>query len=121
MKRFAIALLMLLGPRYAFAVDTVWLSTTTATADTTKVLCPREASVARGHGVLHSICVNTPVTGLDGRFTVYSASASATNPLAIVWSGTASQGCSVYDIAFSSGLSYTSVSTANVTATFTCK
>lgn len=118
MKRLLIAATILFVATGAFA-DDVWTSSNTATADVTKRLCPQAQNTTKmGHGVFHGACVNYGVSLLTGTLQVFNSSAAAVNPIALVDAGL--KGCSYYDIAFSSGFSYTSVSTANVTMMYSC-
>lgn len=104
------------------AVESIWYSSTTATADTTRVLCPKQPNVtARGHGIYHGVCVSVPTNGLSGMVGVYNSSASAVNIISSTTTGGyAFPTCSYYDVAFSSGLTYTNTSTATVTLMYGC-
>lgn len=124
MKKFIailISFFMFSGP--AFCFEPTWISSNTATADTTKNLCPGQtyligtSTVTEGnHGIFHGACVNTGVTGT---LTVYNSSATATVPIAAILTST-SMPCSLYDVAVSSGLTYTNSATGNVTILYTC-
>ena len=111
-----------MGMARAVAPD-VWLSSNTATADTTQNLCKgttytngSSTYTSGDHGVLHGVCINT---GVAGTFTVYNSSASANSPIAAINTGT-SQPCSIYDVSVSSGLTYTNSATANITILYQC-
>src|SRR5580765_6446613 len=100
MKRLLLAAIILLSGTFAFASGSeIWISSNTATADTTKVVCPKFPASRTGHGVFNAVCVNT---GAAGTFTVYNSSASAINPFAAI--DTTAKGCQRYDVSFSSGL-----------------
>lgn len=117
MRKILVALLLIAGPwKPAFATPSVWLSSNTATADTTQVLCPNTANVNTKRAILHAVCVNT---GAAGTLTVYNSSATAVNPL-LAMNTAAVVACATYDISTSSGLTYTNSATANVTLTYMC-
>lgn len=116
MKRLLLALALCFGFTFAFASGTdVWIASNTATVDTTKVVCPQRSNTKQGHGVISRVCVNT---GTAGTYTIYNASAAAVNPIAAI--DTAAKGCQAYDVAFSSGLTYTNSAAANVTLMYSC-
>ena len=97
----------------AFAYE-AWLSSTTATADTTKNVCMSK------RGVFHGVCVSSP-TALASTYTVYNSSASAINPIAVI--DATGRGCYYYDVVASTvnkGLTYSNSSTANVTLLYNC-
>jgi hypothetical protein len=122
------ALLMFSAPCFALDTD-VWLSSNTQTADTTKNLCPgipytvasssftSVTYTSGNHGIFHGACVNNGVAA--GLLTVYNSSATATVPIATIATSTAMP-CSFYDVAVSSGLTYTNSTTANVTILYQC-
>ena len=119
MKKFPAPLIflsVLLSAVLAFAEPTVYFSSHTATADTTKALCNQTFTSSWPRGLLHTVCVNTGAS--TSSFTIYNSSASAVNPIAIVDSTT--KGCQTYDIQLSSGISYTNSSTADVTISYLC-
>lgn len=99
---------------FAIRAD-VWISSNTATADTTKALCNNTFPSSWPHAILHGICVNT---GSAGTFTLYNSSASAIQPIAAI--DTTAKGCQNYDVQLSSGLTYTNSATANVTVLYQC-
>lgn len=111
MKRILLAGVLIFSTVSAYAVGSVWTSSNTATADTGKGLCVAGSPRA----LLHTACVNT---GSAGTLTLYNAKASAANPVAAI--NTAAALCLTYDVALSSGLSYTNSATANVTMTYSC-
>lgn len=103
--------------------NSVWISSNTATADTTKNLCPGQTYVIQGstvtegnHGVFHGACINA---GATGTLTIYNSSATANIPIAAITTSTAMP-CSLYDVQTSSGLTYTNSATANVTILYQC-
>lgn len=109
------------------AVDAdVWLSSHTATADTTKNLCVAtnylvgtSTLTTGGRGVFHGACVNSGVAASS--LTVYNSSGTATAavPIAVIQTSTAMP-CSLYDVGVSSGLTYTTSGTADVTILYQC-
>jgi hypothetical protein len=114
-----LAILLLTGG-LAQAAQPVWLSSNTATADTTQNLCKGLSNASgffsNNHGIFHGACINT---GVAGTLTIYNSSATATSPIAAINTGTA-QPCSLYDVSISSGLTYTNSATANVTILYQC-
>jgi hypothetical protein len=118
-KKLAILASFLMLSGSAFAISTnIFLSSNTTTADTTKNLCVGTVGTFGtwgNHGVIHAACVNT---GAAGTLTVYNSSATATNPIFAL--DTTAKGCQVYDVAVSSGLTYTNSATANVTLLYQC-
>lgn len=123
-KIFILIISFWMGSSLVLAVaNNIWLSSNTATADTTQNLCPGKtyvvgtSTVTEGnHGVFHGVCINT---GSAGTFTVYNSSATATSPIAAINTATA-QPCSLYDVGVSSGLTYTNSATANLTILYQC-
>jgi hypothetical protein len=107
------------------ATGQVWISSTTATANTTQRLCPQLFSTNIGHGIFHGVCVNEPISGLSGTLTVFNSSATTDNSISTITTNGSTTGslpgCVFYDVAFSSGLSYTTVSTAAVTMLYSCQ
>jgi len=118
MKRTLIAFIILvMASIMALAVEDVWLSSHTATADTTKNLCLPTISGQLPRSILHGVCINT---GVAGTLTIYASSGSAINPIAAVNTST-TMPCSLYDVASSSiGLTYTNSATADVTILYQC-
>ena len=129
-KILAIIASFLMFSSQCFALDTdVWLSSNTATADTTKNLCPgipysvasssytTNTYTSGNHGIVHGVCINT---GAAGTLTVYNSSATATSPIAAMNTAAAAP-CSFFDVAVSSGLTYTNSATANVTILYQCQ
>lgn len=115
MKKLFLAALFLGLSSVLYATPNVWVSSHTATADTTKVLCPNYPNATDGRGIIHGLCVNT---GTAGTYTLYNSSAAAVNTIAAI--STASTGCLYYDIAVSSGITYTNSATADVTLLYGC-
>lgn len=116
MKKFIVGALigfftLFLGG-HSYAIDlSVWISSNTATADTTKSLC----TTYTARGILRGACVNT---GVAGTLTLYNSNATATNPVAAI--DTSTKGCQFYDVAAMSGVTYTNSATANVTILYQC-
>lgn len=103
------AILFMASALYAASV---WKSSTTASADTTKRLCTGNKAI------LHGVCVND---GPSGLVTVYDSSATATSPIAVIRSSSAvTAGCLFYDVQTSSGLTYTTSAAGNVTFLYGC-
>lgn len=108
------------------AVQQVWTSSHTATADTTQILCNSRTYIvgsstytAGGKAILHSVCVND--AGAAGTITIYNSSSTATNTFAILRATTTANGpCAYFDVDFSSGLVYTTGAANDVTFTFEC-
>lgn len=125
MKKLIIALasfFMLSTVSFALQTD-VWISSNTATADTTKNICAGIPYVVNGstftsgsRGVFHGVCINNPTAGT---LTVYNSSATATSPIAAINTSSAAV-CSFFDVATSSGLTYTNSATANITLLYQC-
>lgn len=123
-KFLAIFASLLMFSATAFAFEDTWLSSNTATADTTKLLCSGSSylvgtsTITTGNkGIIHGLCIGNGVPGEI--VTVYNSSASATNPIFAVSASTMTP-CSIYDVAVSSGLTYSKTSTANVTFLYQC-
>jgi hypothetical protein len=104
------------------AVDMdVWLSSNTATADTTVPLCAQYlvgTSTVTARGVIHSVVVSSPSAG---GVTLYNSSWTATGVQNI---GPDNTGSTVapynYDVVFTNGLMYTKTGTANVQILYQC-
>ena len=115
--------MMFYGVRsYAVDMDT-WTSSNTATADTLKNLCPGGYEVVNGstvtfgnRGVIHGVCINTAVAGT---LTLYNSSATATSAIAAINTNSAIP-CYYYDVAVTSGVTYTNSATANTTILYQC-
>lgn len=119
MKRLLIFLILATASWPLEATDT-WVSSFTATADTTKNVCGADRGIVTNkRGFFHGVCVSSASVG--GVYTVYNSSASAINPLAVI--DTTTKGCYYYDVVASTqakGLTYSNSSTANVTLLFNC-
>lgn len=116
-----ILLLMTFGA-VAHAVDMdVWLSSNTATADTTQPLCGQYlvgTSTVVYHGVLHAVIVSTPTAG---GVTVYQSSYTASGVASIgPVNTTVTQSPIYYDVAFPNGMIYTKTGTAQVQILYQC-
>lgn len=116
MKKFLAGLgiaILLLGklslPAHALFNQT-WISSNTATADTTQNLCKKSTRAA-----FHGVRINN---GATGTLTIYNSSGTATNPIAVVQ--TSSTWAGDYDVITSSGLTYSNSATANVTILYQC-
>lgn len=115
MKKLIVLAGLLLMPGMLMAMEAVWNSTNTATADTTKALCLKSSLGSRRRGVVHAVSVNT---GVAGTFTVYNSSGAAANPIAAI--DTATKSYHVFDVVLSTGITYTNSATANVTLLYSC-
>lgn len=58
--------------------------------------------IKQGAGVLHSICVNTPVA--TGTLQIYDNTAASGTKIGLLTSFASVSGCFIYDVAFSTGL-----------------
>lgn len=123
MKKLAIFLAsFLMMGSMAFAVDMdVWLSSNTATADTTVPLCAQYlvgTSTVTARGVVHSVVVSSPSAG---GVTLYNSSWTATGVQNIGPDNTGSNVAPYnYDVVFTNGLMYTKTGTANVQILYQC-
>lgn len=112
------SILGLLSPCMAISGSVYW-SSHTATADTTRSLCPSTIPGLFGstnHAVLNSVCVNTSAT--TSSVSVYNSNGTAIQPVAIIDSS--SKGCETFNVLLSSGITYTTSSTADVTFVYMC-
>ena len=103
------------GACITYALPSVYLSSNTATADTTQALCTQTSPGSQPHGIVHTVCINT---GTAGTLTLYNANGSGVNRAAAI--STANVGCQIFDVALSSGITYTNSATANVTISYQC-
>lgn len=118
MKRFLLAVSIMALSCPVFAISNVFLSSNTATADTTKSLCASTVPgmfASTNHAVVHNACVNT---GTAGTLTLYNSNGTAIQPFAAI--DTAAKGCQNFDVILSSGITYTNSATANITITYQC-
>ena len=111
MKKILVLLgILMLETGLAFA-GPPWISSYTATADTTQPLCTQVGKTRRG--IFHGVCVSNPISG--GTITIYNSSSTAVNTVAVILSTQAAHGgCNYYDIFMSTGITYTT-SQANAT------
>lgn len=104
----------------AFAISgNVYYSSHTATADTTKALCTSSIPGIFGStnkAIINSVCVNTGAT--TSSVTLYNSSGTAVNTLAVV--DATSKGCLSYNVILSSGITYTTAGTADITMMYQC-
>lgn len=114
MRKIIAALSLVMIPSFLFAVPAVWVSSNTATADTTKNLCISRSGTSP-RGMFHGARVNT---GSAGTLTIYASSATASNPIAAI--NTAAVASLDYDVAVSTGLTYSQTGTANITLLYQC-
>lgn len=97
-------------PAHAERDVILWLSSTTATAETNKYIdCSAGHNGCRFHGVV----VNSTGTA-NSAIVIYNSSGTATSPVAYI-NGAALWGNFTYDILVSSGLTYTTVGSGNYT------
>jgi len=127
MKRLLTVLALIGMVAAAYAFEPVWRASHTATADSLKILCQSKSyligtstSTVGGKGILHEICVNDPGSA-SGTITVYDSSSTAVNPYMILTATTAVNSvCVPYDVAFSSGMVYTTSAANDVTFVYAC-
>lgn len=121
MKKWLVAIVAILAlSGNAMAIQQIWLASATATADTTKVLCPQQFSTLSGRGVLHGVCIDVPIVGLSGTVSVFNSSATTANGISTTSTNGINPTCLYYDMGFSSGLSYTNSSTATIKILYEC-
>lgn len=111
MKKLAIAALSLFIPIASFAVPSVWLSSNTVTADTTKNLC------GQAKALFHGVCVTQDNLGT---ISIFDSRGSAVNPIGVIVSSSAVGNCLFYDVKTSSGLTYSKTTTTNATFLYQC-
>jgi uncharacterized protein YfiM (DUF2279 family) len=118
MKKLMILTISLFMASALMAANTgIWRSSHTATADTTKNLCGQTS----GRAMLHGVCVND-VPGASGTVTLYDSRAAASGAIAVIRSTAAyTSGCQFFDVAVSSGLSYTNSTTNDITILYNCQ
>lgn len=115
-KLFLAILIAGISGSYVFAdIGSIWISSNTATADTTQNLCKPKQGNTTARGLFHGARINT---GGAGTLTVYASSASATSPIAAI--NTAAVASLDYDVIVSSGLTYSQTGTANITLLYQC-
>lgn len=106
---------------FSYAVDMdVWLSSNTATADATGVLCGQYVvgtSTVVYHGVLHAVIVSTPTAG---GVTVYQSSSSTTAASIGPVNTSVTQSPIYYDVSFPNGMMYAKTGTAQVQILYQC-
>ena len=116
MKKVLLAALTIFGVCGAAgaAGHTVWKSSQTATADTTKNLCMNK------RGMLHSVCISSASTAGGGNVTIFASSATTANQMTTINSSTL--GCYTFDViaATNTGISYSTVGTAVTTILYDC-
>jgi hypothetical protein len=113
MRKFLLTGILCFAASSAMAFTNIYRSTHTATADPVKPLCTSGGATRRG--VLHTACVNT---GTAGTLTLYNSFSTAVQTIAAI--NTANALCQTYDISTSSGLSYATTATADVTISYEC-
>jgi hypothetical protein len=100
--------LVLATPALAQSVQTwqYWNANSTATT-----------TLKSGPGVLHSVCVTTPVA--TGTIQLYDSLAGSGNKIGLITSYSATPHCYIYDVAFWVGLTLTTATAAqDVTVSF---
>lgn len=112
---FAAGFVFLCSSSSGAAANNVWLSSNTVTADTAQALCTQPNMTRRG--IFHGACVNRGA--VNSTVAIYNSSATAVVPIATIQTSTAMP-CSIYDVLASSGITYTTSSTADVTILYTC-
>lgn len=116
---FVLGLVLIAGVSWGGS-PTVWRSSFTKTADTTKNVCGNDAGIVTNRrGFLHGVVVSS--AAVPGVFTVYNSSGSAINIMAEI--DTSAEGSYYYDVVASTinkGLTYSNSSTASVTLLYEC-
>jgi hypothetical protein len=123
MKKLFLALgLCFLFQARAHAFQTaIWLSSNTATAQSTSTLCGQYISngtTTTLHGVLHGVCVNTAAAGNIQVFN--STYTSMSNSLTGVYSTATQEPCNFYDATAPNGLMFLKVGTGDVSILYQC-
>lgn len=109
-KFFVLSILCLAVP--AMARD-IYRSSTTATADTTQVLC---GSGRRGY--LYSVCVSSAVSGTGT--TIYNSSFTTSGVANTGFISNGTVGCVAYQTVYPKGLLYTKTGVANINIAYDC-
>jgi hypothetical protein len=122
MKRLLLVVLFILASSSLWAVDHVWLSSYTATAEATQNLCVNR------HGMFHGVVVSSASDTSGGQIAIYASSGTVDSTMTIV--DTAAKGFYVFDAAAIStntvgsykhtGLTYSKVGTASVSILYSC-
>jgi len=122
MKKLLISAILLFISTFGYAVSAVWISSYTATADTTQNLCINK------NGLLHGIVVSSASATNGGLVSIYASSATVDSTMAVV--DTTGRGSYFYDtVAIATntagsydytGLTYSKVGTASVTILYYC-
>lgn len=123
MKRLLLCAISILGlASMAMAYKPTWLSSNTATADTTAILCGTfvtTLSTTVLHGVIHEVVVSSAVTSGLGNITLYNSTFTASSQnIGPIYTG--ATGVYPYDIEFPNGLIYTKTGTNQVQIIYSC-
>lgn len=96
--------LMMLGPKPAYAIsESLWISSRTITADSTKNLCMDRRAI------LHGVCISSATATAGASVIIYASSAAATVANTIATIDSMAKGCYYYDVYSSTptGITYT--------------
>lgn len=114
-KLLILAGLLLFASGVSLAVESVWISSHSSTADGTQVLC---GGTPTKRGYLYKVIVSSVGTGGGSRFTVYNSSFATTDPRADV--DTRTLGDYEYRAGLPGGMSYTKTGTATTSILYSC-
>lgn len=123
MKRLCLFLASLfLASSLAMAFEPIWLSSNTATVDTTQVLCGQYAvngNTTTLKGLVHEVIVSS--AGALGTVQLFNSTFTATTALSIGPIITTNQAPPyVYDVIFPGGLIYSKTGAAQVQIIYAC-
>lgn len=108
------------GMAWAAGTPSVWRSSFTNTAETTKNICGNDAGITTNRrGFFHGVCASS--TAVNGVMTVYNSSASAINPIGVF--NSVAGNCEYFDVIASTqakGLTYSTVGSGNFTILYDC-
>lgn len=98
------------------AVSSVWRSSHTVSAETTKSLCGQSAT---SRCTFHGVRVGH---GTSGTITIYNSQGSATNPFQVIFTSVATVvGGYDYDVTMSSGCTYSTTAAQSVNFLYSCQ
>ena len=121
MKKYIIFGLSVLAVTAAFAFEPVWLSSNTATVDTTQVLCGQYAINGTSttlHGIIHEVVVSS--ISATGTVTLYNSTSTATGQSIGPILTTTVSSPYTYDVTFPGGLIYSKTGGAQVQIIYAC-
>lgn len=122
MKKLIIFALSVLSVTAVFAFEPIWLSSNTATVDTTQVLCGQYAINGTSttlKGLIHEVVVSS--ISATGTVALYNSTYTATNVSSIgpILTTTVSSPY-IYDVTFPGGLVYSKTGGAQVQIIYAC-